>query len=204
MKLIGMFDSPYVRRTLISARLLEVPVEHQPLSVFQHYTEFHGINPMVRAPTLVLDDGELLVDSGLILQHIERLAAPRSLYPATPEAHLRCLRLTSYALALADKAVQLYYEVVLRPQPYRWNEWITRLTAQLRDTCALLERQAEAGATGWLCGEAISQADITAAVAWRFTHHALPHILTKGDYPRLDALARQAEALPAFQATTYD
>ena len=60
MKLIGMLDSPYVRRTAISLQLLGVPFEHQSLSVFRTYDEFRRINPVVKAPTLVFGrDGTL-------------------------------------------------------------------------------------------------------------------------------------------------
>ena len=63
MQLIGMLDSPYVRRTAISLRLLGLPFEHRPISVFRQFDEFAAINPVVRVPSLVCDDGEVLMDS---------------------------------------------------------------------------------------------------------------------------------------------
>ena len=70
MKLVGMLDSPFVRRTFISARMLGVPFEHQSLSVFRNFAEFHAINPLVKAPTLVLDDGGVMVDSKIGRAHV--------------------------------------------------------------------------------------------------------------------------------------
>ena len=61
MKLIGMLDSPYVRRAAISAKCLGITLEHQSVSVFRHFEQFQQINPVVKAPTLVLDDGEVLI-----------------------------------------------------------------------------------------------------------------------------------------------
>ena len=82
MKLIGMLDSPYVRRVAISAKRLGIPLEHQSVSVFRHFEQFQQINPVVKAPTLVLDDGEVLIDSTLILDYLEALAGPgNSLMP---------------------------------------------------------------------------------------------------------------------------
>lgn len=81
MKLIGMLDSPYVRRVAISLHLLDIPFEHEAVSVFRHFDAFKAINPVVKAPTLVLDDGTVLVDSSLILDYLETLAG-RSLLPA--------------------------------------------------------------------------------------------------------------------------
>ena len=83
MKLIGMLDSPYVRRVAISAKCLEVELEHDPVSVFRHFERFQQINPVVKAPTLVLDDGEVLIDSTLILDYAQALSG-RSLMPSDP------------------------------------------------------------------------------------------------------------------------
>ena len=100
MQLIGMLDSPYVRRTAISLRLLGLPFEHRPISVFRQFDEFAAINPVVKAPSLVCDDGEVLMDSGLILEYAERLAAPRaSLVPKDVREAQHDLRLTGLALA---------------------------------------------------------------------------------------------------------
>ena len=44
--------------------------------MFRNFDEFQAINPVVKAPTLVTDDGAVLMDSTLILDHIERLADP--------------------------------------------------------------------------------------------------------------------------------
>lgn len=91
MQLIGMLDSPYVRRTAISLRMLGIPFEHRPLSVFRDFEAVHAINPLVKVPTLVCDDGCVLVDSSLIIAHAEKLAA-RELMPAAPAQHRRALR----------------------------------------------------------------------------------------------------------------
>jgi hypothetical protein len=61
VKLIGMLDSPYVRRVAISLQLLGLRFEHQSLSVFRTFSEFQQINPVVKAPTLLCDDGEVLM-----------------------------------------------------------------------------------------------------------------------------------------------
>ncbi|WP_347329100.1 glutathione S-transferase N-terminal domain-containing protein, partial [Ralstonia pseudosolanacearum] len=91
MKLIGMLDSPYVRRTAISLKLLGLPFEHAPVSVFRHFDAFRAINPVVKAPTLVCDDGTVLMDSTLILDYAEALAG-RSLMPAALPARRQALR----------------------------------------------------------------------------------------------------------------
>ena len=67
------------RRDLAAAARL--PFEHRSVSVFRGFDEFRRINPVVKAPTLVCDDGTVLMDSGLIIEYAESIAARRSLMP---------------------------------------------------------------------------------------------------------------------------
>ena len=115
MKLIGMLDSPYVRRVAISLQLLGLRFEHHSLSVFRTFPEFQRINPVVKAPTFVCDDGEVLMDSTLILEYAEVLARPRTLMPSDRPELQHDLRLIGLALAACEKSVQIIYERGLRP-----------------------------------------------------------------------------------------
>ena len=101
MQLIGMLDSPYVRRTAISLRMLGIPFAHNPLSVFRDFDAFHAINPLVKAPTLVCDDGGRLVDSTLIIDYAETLAG-RSLLPHDPVPWIGLVLLALAALMLVE------------------------------------------------------------------------------------------------------
>src|SRR5687768_8252118 len=86
MKLIGMLDSPFVRRVAVSLEVLGVPFSHEAISVFSTFQKFKGINPVVKAPTLICDDGEMLMDSSLILQFIESTVTQgRTLWSADPK-----------------------------------------------------------------------------------------------------------------------
>ena len=117
MQLIGMLDSPYVRRVAISLAVLGLPFEHHSVSVFRHFDEFAKINPVVKAPTFIEDDGTLLIDSSLILDHIDhKVESGRRLMPEEAGARLQALNLTGFALAATEKAMQTVYERNLRPQ----------------------------------------------------------------------------------------
>ena len=71
IQLIGYLDSPFVRRVAISLKFLGVEYEHRELSIFRDFEEFRAINPLVKVPTLVLDDNQVLVDSTLIIDYLE-------------------------------------------------------------------------------------------------------------------------------------
>ena len=76
MILIGQFDSPFVRRVGIALRLYDLPFEHRPWSTFGDADKIAPYNPLRRVPTLVLDDGEVLIESTAILDHLDETVGP--------------------------------------------------------------------------------------------------------------------------------
>lgn len=204
MQLIGMLDSPYVRRVAISLRLLGLPFEHRSVSVFRTFDEFQRINPVVKAPTLVCDDGALLMDSSLILDFAEALAAPRrSLMPSALADRRHALRLIGLALAACEKGVQIVYERNLRPPEKQHLPWIERVRGQMLAACAALD--GELRERPLAAAEAsIDQAGITAAVAWRFLVAMLPDVLAVDRHAALRDHSARCEGLPAFAALPHD
>ncbi len=123
---------------------------------------------MVKAPTLVLDDGTVLMDSSLILDYLECLAGrERSLLPQRPQARARALSLIGAALVACEKSVQIYYELNLRPEERRHGPWLERVEGQLLAAYDWLEaalRQEPLARDG-----GIELVGVTVAVAWRFS-----------------------------------
>lgn len=204
MQLIGMLDSPYVRRVAISLKLLEIPFEHRPLSVFRNVEEFSQINPLVKAPTLVCDDGEILIDSTLILDYIEQtISAEKSLMPSDRLLRQHSLRLIGIALVACEKTVQIMYERTLRPIEKQHQPWLDRVTHQLVAAYDFLEAAA-AKRTLWLIADQPMQPDITVCVAWYFTQYVIPNVIDKARYPALGGLSAYAERLPEFVSTPLE
>jgi glutathione S-transferase len=197
MQLIGMLDSPYVRRTAISLDLLGLPFDHKSVSVFSTFAQFQAINPVVKAPTLVCDDGGVLMDSNLILDYAEALAYPKTLMPQSIKDRQRDLQLTGLALAACEKAVQIIYERNLRPPEKHHEPWLTRVRGQLLAAFRGLENEI-ARLPPTLLSNDITQSAVTAAVSWHFTQQMLPEIVVAAEYPALVKLSESAEALPAF------
>ncbi|XDF34130.1 glutathione S-transferase [Paracidovorax avenae] len=201
MQLFGMLDSPYVRRVAVTLRHLGVPFEHRPLSVFSTFDAFRAVNPVVKAPTLVADDGTVLMDSTLILQWIDACApeAAARLVPADRTARLQDLRIAGLALAACEKTVQIVYEQRLRPEEKQHRPWLDRVGLQLDAAYAQLE-EAIAGAGSMPDVDALTHGGIAAAVAWSFTGLVLPGRVVDTSHPSLAAFAAAAERLPAFVA----
>lgn len=203
MKLIGMLDSPYVRRVAVSLQLLGLKFEHQSLSVFSTFEQFRQINPVVKAPTLVDEEGNTLMDSTLILQYAESIARPSARRtPSMPTELMRSQRLLGLALAACDKAVQLVYERNLRPAEKLHQPWADRVVLQLRAALDVLEteqQQQPLEATS----AAMPPPGVMQAITWHFIQQMLPDVVSAADYPALAAYSREAEALPEFRAAPH-
>jgi glutathione S-transferase len=205
MQLIGLLDSPFVRRVAISLRALELPFTHHPVSVFRGFDDFRRINPVVKAPTLVTQDGVVLMDSSLMLQYAESLVRPRSLLPHEPSELAAALRCVGLALAACEKTAQIVYERGLRPAEKQHQPWLDRVSGQLRAAYAELEG-AMAHRADWSAAHRegrLDQAGITAAVAWHFTQQVAPGLVSPDDHPMLLAHSLACEERPEFKALPY-
>lgn len=198
MKLIGMLDSPYVRRVAITLKRLGLPFAHESVSVFSTFEQFQRINPLVKAPTLVCDGGEVLMDSTLIIQYLTALSGTDLMPAALPE-RVRALRIIGLALAACEKSVQIVYEHNLRPAEKLHAPWLERVTGQLHAAYAELEK--ELLARPLTADDSIEQAAISLAVAWSFTRMMLGDEVTPEQYPQVADFANRAEQLAIFRET---
>ena len=203
MQLIGYMDSPFVRLVAVTMQFLGVKYHHRELSIFQDYDEFRTINPMVKVPTLVLDDGQVLGDSTLMIDFLETHIAGRSLMPVNKDDYLVALRHIGTALVAMEKVAQLLYETSHRPEDLQYDPWIKRLEQQLEGAAGIMESAVSTRANSpgpWLLGDILTQADISIAIAWRFMMHIERVNLQPEDYPALVAFSARAETLPEFMA----
>lgn len=204
MVLIGMLDSPYVRRCAVSMKLMEVPFEHRSVSVFRHFDQFRAINPVVKAPSLICDDGAVLMDSTLIVDYLEHVVAPQKrLMPAGGPERQEALRLVGLAMAACEKCVQIVYEKEQRPAEKRHDPWMARIVGQANAAFGELERSA-ANAKPWLQGARFNAADVAVACAWRFGQYYDFAEVPAANHPALVAYSKRAEALPEFASTPLD
>jgi glutathione S-transferase len=198
MKLWGMLDSPYVRRTAISLDLLGITFEHEALSVFSTFEAFARINPVVKAPTFTLDDGTVLMDSTLIIDYFEALSAPElKLLPTQPHGLATALRNVGLALAACEKAVQVVYERNLRPAEKLHQPWVERISGQLLAACGALDVQLVT--TPAPHGTRLDQAAVSTAVAWSFIQLMVPDVVKADAFPALHAYAQALEQTTLFQ-----
>ena len=201
MQLIGKLDSPFVRRVAVSLKLLGRPFEHLDWSVGRDQSRIRAINPLGRVPTLVLDSGEVLMESSAILDHLDQEAGPaHSLLPMSGSDRRRALRLLALATGAAEKCVAQIHEQAFRPEEKRHAPWVERCVEQMRGSLGELDRSvAPARAPLWTLGERFSQADITSAIVFTFIADAVG--IDRARYPALTSLTARCEEMPVFRET---
>jgi glutathione S-transferase len=202
MLLIGMFDSPFVRRVAVTMKLLGIDFEHANWSVGKDFDRIREYNPLGRVPTLVLPGGETLFESAAILDHLDELAGPeRALLPASGRDRREALNLMAMATGAAEKGVQQLYERIFRPEEKRHQPWIERLRLQMTASLGAIERYMGQTQTPWLVGKRLTQADITVVCAFTFLNDALRVAADAAMFQSLAALATRCEAMPEFAGT---
>jgi glutathione S-transferase len=198
MILIGQYDSSFVRRCGIALTLYGIPFEHRPWSVFSDAERVRAVNPLMRVPTLIFDNGDVLVDSQTIIDTIDRMVpAERRLLPETAPDRHRALTVAALATGLGDKIVSLFYEIHMHAEPA--EALVSRLGLQIGSVLDALEDDREKRPTPFWFGQDIGHADIAVACMVRHGREALPDHVDLNSRPALARHCAAMEALPVFQ-----
>lgn len=196
MKLIGQYDSPFVRRIGITLTLYGIDFEHLPWSTFGDADKIASFNPLRRVPTLVFDDGVAMMDSGAIIEILDDVEDNGATLARTGAERRALLRWCALAAGAADKGVSLVYEKAYREG---LPMWVERCRAQITDTLDVLDRE-RAAAGEWFGGSSQSHADILLATAFRFISEALAGQFEMNRWPALVRHSERCEAMSAFRA----
>ncbi len=199
MLLIGVNRSPFTRRVAITLKIYDIPFEQRPLSGFGNRADVRASNPLGRIPALVLDDGETLVDSGAIIDHLDEVyGRDRALTPAAGPDRRAVLKVAALMMGACEKGLQAAYERNHHPPEKLHQPWIDDCIAQMTNALSMIDAMIEQGSPHVLL-QRLTQADVTAFVAERLARGL--GVDTAARMPRLHELAmRLAEEHP-FRST---
>jgi glutathione S-transferase len=198
MILIGQYDSSFVRRVGIAARIYGFDFEHWPWSVFADKDKIAKYNPLSRVPTLVLDDGHVLVDSNTIIDFLDRQAGQeRALFPSSNPARHHQMNIASIATGIAEKGVARFYEIAMYERDstilkQRFADQVAGVMDYLEAACLKLDKQ-------YWFGDEFGHADI--AVTCMIAHMKASHPVEfdMKNWPALSALSEGLEAKAVFK-----
>jgi glutathione S-transferase len=199
MQLIGVNRSPYTRRVAITLQHYGVPYEQRDLNGFAHREEIRISNPLGRIPALVLDDGEALLDSAAIVDHLDELyGRERVLTPRDGADRRAVLRVSALMMGACDKGLHAAYERNHHPPEKVHLPWIEDCTNRMKSALKAVDEMAEPGQ--YLLLGRLTHADLTAFVAERLARVGLG-VDTDSEMPRLRALTKRLLEEPAFAKT---
>lgn len=199
MKLYGRFLSPFVRRVAATLESQGMAYEHVAVAPFDEWDRAQSINPVVRIPALELDNGEVLIDSNAILDHLDEAAGAATLTPQSGKERRDVMKLVATAVGAMEKTVGAVYETRFHAKEKVEDTWVERCENQAISALQALDGYAaKAGDAGWLFGDKMTQADISATIAYSFAAKARPSMGVAEKAPNLAKFAARMEATPAF------
>ncbi|RPI45199.1 MAG: glutathione S-transferase family protein [Betaproteobacteria bacterium] len=170
------------RETDLIARIEEIDTAVSPVAA---NAELAAANPLVKIPTLILDDGTTLYDSRVICEYLDALAGNR-LFPQSGVERWQALRLQALCDGILDAAVLIRYETAVRPEAVRWPDWIAAQRGKIEGGLAALEH-AQPG-----FGASFGIGQVGAACVLGYLDFRFPDIAWRARYPRLEAWFAEA------------
>ena len=196
MKLIGSTTSPYVRKVRIV--MAEKKLDYQFLldNVWSADTRIAASNPLGKVPCLVMEGGEAVFDSRVIVEYLDTLSPVGKLIPSTgrERAEVKTWEALADGLIDADILVRLVNIFEGRMPSERSQAWIDR---QMDKVHASLKAMAQGlGDKPFCSGIHLSLSDIAVGCALGWLEFRFPDIGWRAEYPNLaklmDKLAQRA------------
>jgi glutathione S-transferase len=198
MKLYYSALSPFVRKVRVAAMELGLDKKIELVTVattpVAMSADLVKVNPLGRLPTLVTDDGDLLIESSLIVEYLDSLSGGK-IIPASGADRWRVKRTEALADGLMDSAILVRYETFLRPAERRWPEWIAGQQQKVNQSLDALEGQA------WVFDDKVDAGKIAVGCALGYLDLRFPDL---GWRKRCETLGRWYDAFakrPSMEAT---
>jgi glutathione S-transferase len=127
MKLTFSPGSPFARKVRIAAIELGLidKVELVPTTVAptQPNDDYSKITPLKKLPVLILDNGDVILDSYVIVEYLDELAGGGKLIPTSGPDRWRVKSDHSLLQGMLDSMLLCRYERMVRPAGLRWQGW---------------------------------------------------------------------------------
>src|ERR1700731_1163128 len=147
MKLTYSAASPFARKVRMAAIELGLidKIEFVPTAVApgQPNDEYSQINPLKKLPALITDDGDVIIDSYVIVEYLDELAGGGKLIPASGATRWKVKSDHSLLQGMLDSMLLCRYERMVRPQGLQWQAWSDDHWNRAWNGMARFERQTD-------------------------------------------------------------
>ena len=201
MKLIGAITSPYVRKVRIV--MAEKKLDYQFVSedVWSAQTTISESNPLGKVPCLVMEGGEALFDSRVIVEYLDALSPVGKLIPTTGRERAEVKTWEALSDGLLDASILARLEASWpgRREGERSQAWIDRQMGKVSDSLLAMSRGL--GERGYCSGIHLTLSDIAVGCALGYLDFRFPHIDWRAQHPNLARLQEKLMQRPSFQDT---
>ena len=197
MKLIASTTSPFARKVRIVLAEKNIPCEFIVDIPWNADTDVPKFNPLGKVPVLVLEGGETLYDSRVIVEYLEEHKPWPLLVPADAQDRIAVKKWEALADGVSDAAAAIFLER-RRPEAQQSPDWIARQQRKIENGLATMNTTV---AGSWCMGEAFTLADIAVGACLGYLDLRFPDINWRQDFPALAALEKKVAQRPSFQQT---
>ncbi len=201
MKLIGAVTSPYARKVRVV--MAEKKLDYQFIleDVWSVTTQITDSNPLGKVPCLVMEGGEALFDSRVIVEYLDTLSPVGKLIPTMGRERAEVKTWEALADGLCDAAILARLEATWagRSEPQRSQAWIDRQMGKI--TASLKAMSQGLGERAYCTGTHFSLADVAVGCALGYLDFRFPQIAWRADYANLTRLADKLAMRPSFVDT---
>ncbi|HEX2547305.1 MAG TPA: glutathione S-transferase N-terminal domain-containing protein [Ramlibacter sp.] len=201
MKLIGSTSSPYVRKVRVVMAEKKLDYQFVEEDVWAAETSIAQSNPLGKVPCLVMEGGEALFDSRVIVEYLDTLSPVGKLIPAVGRERAEVKTWEALADGVLDALILARLEANWggRKKEQRSQAWIDR---QIDKTKSSLKAMSQGlGDKPFCAGIYLSLADIAVGCALGYLDFRFPDIDWRGPYPNLAKLQDKLMARPSFHDT---
>lgn len=199
MKLIGSLTSPYARKVRIVMAEKKLDYELVLEDIASPDTQISRLNPLGKIPCLVLESGEIIFDSAVIVEYLDTLPASTSLITGTSLERARIRTWEALADGLLDASVLARNEEVWpnRKENERCKAWIDKQMKKVHDSLAAMER--EINGKAYCEGDLYSLADIAVGCSLGYLDFRFPNLDWRRDHPNLAQLQEHLMQRDSFK-----
>jgi glutathione S-transferase len=199
MKLIGSLASPFVRKVRVVLAEKKLDYQFELENVWAADTAIQQVNPLGKVPSLVMEDGSVMIDSRVIAEYLDTLTPVCKLLPSTgrERADIKCWE--ALADGVVDAAVLVRLERTLRPAEQQSPEWIARQLGKV--DLGLAQLSSQLGESVWCVGNHYSLADVAVGCAVGWLSFRFPEIPWRERHPNLARLYDKLSERPSFKDT---
>ena len=199
MKLIGSTTSPYVRKVRIVMAEKKLDYQFVNEDVWSAETQISAANPLGKVPCLVMEGGEALFDSRVIVEYVDTLSPVGKLIPAAGRERAEVKTWEALSDGLLDAAILARLEATWpgRKEDERSQAWIDRQLKKIDDSLAAMDRALAERSN--CVGIHLSLADIAVGVAVGYLDFRFPQIDWRGQHPNLAALYERLSQRQSFK-----